>query len=190
MSESTIARIKGDEGGFIHPRVIENFINTNPDKFFGYKADASSIKREDWGSMKEALKKGYTQYGDPSETAWFNISGYIYLRKDDEDSFGRSIFYSYNNIRGEEDKLRVAGEGIVITNFTYLSLGSDDEAKYIMTQLLTQFGGWYEENDCSDDINLTPYKGSPDAGYAPPRFVTLQDVYEKFGEYVIIKDFM
>lgn len=188
MSESTIARLKGDEGGFIHPRVIENFINSNPDKFFGYRADASRVKRENIERIEKALEKGYTQYGDSSEDYWYDVAGSIILSKEGKD--GRYLFYSYHNVRCEEDKLHVAGEGVVISNFTYLSLGCDDEAKHIMIQLLTQFGGWYEENDCADDINLIPYKGSPDSGYAPPRFVTLQDVYEKFGEYVIIQDFM
>lgn len=184
MSESTIARLKGDKSGFVHPKLIEDYINSNPDKFFGYKAEVRGIKREDWGEISE-LKEGYHNYSDSSETKQYNISGWITLSLNGNEK--RSMFYSYNNIRYQDDVLNVVGEGKVITNYTWLSLGCDHWAQNVMIELLSYFGGWYEADDCAEDTRLIPYKETSEGDYKPPRFVTLQDVYDKFGEYVIIQ---
>lgn len=188
MSESTIARLKGDKSGFVHPRLVENYINSNPDKFLGYRAEIRGIKREDYGEISE-LKKGYHNYSDSTETQQYSISGWVLLLSPDGTE-KRSIFYSYNNIRYQDDVLKVAGIGKVVSNYTYLSLGYNEEATIIMKELLYYFGGWYEENDCDDNMGgcLIPYQSSPNEGYKPPRFVTMKDIYEKFGEFVIIKD--
>ena len=54
----------------------------------------------------------------------------------------------------------------------------------ISHMLATYYGGWVEDNDCSDLSYVRFDKGSDTS--KPIRHVTLEDVYKAFGEIVII----
>lgn len=56
-----------------------------------------------------------------------------------------------------------------------------------MRDLVLQFGGWIDENDC-DDEDYYPISKDADGNISPVLLVTMEDIYQKFGGVVIIKD--
>ena len=60
--------------------------------------------------------------------------------------------------------------------------------KKIIKELVAYFGGgWIDENDC-DDEEYYPIELNNDGSVKPVKYVTMNDIYEKFGCVVIIKD--
>ena len=80
------------------------------------------------------------------------------------------------------------GEERMLYYYTpYLSLSYGLDSIAIMKLIAKEFGGWLTENDCDEDKE--PYHIEKSTGItAIVRKVTLQEVYDKFGEIVIIKD--
>ena len=56
-----------------------------------------------------------------------------------------------------------------------------------MRDLVSQFGGWIDENDC-DDEDYYPISKDTDGNITPVILVTMEEIYQKFGGVVIIKD--
>ena len=46
-------------------------------------------------------------------------------------------------------------------------------------------GGWIDENDC-DTKEYYPIELNPDGNIKPVQYVTMNDIYEKFGSVVVI----
>lgn len=70
---------------------------------------------------------------------------------------------------------------------TYLSLGCWGNSVDIMKELVAHFGGgWIDENDC-DDKEYYPVELNVDKSIKPVQYVTMNDIYEKFGNVVIIE---
>lgn len=100
----------------------------------------------------------------------------------------RKLFYLYNNHNYYENKEYYKERNLidmVTSEKTYLSLGYWGNAVEIMKQLVTEFGGWIDENDC-DDITFYPIKKQSDTSIKPVIKVTMEDIYNKFGGIVVI----
>ena len=57
----------------------------------------------------------------------------------------------------------------------------------IIKEIVAHFGGgWIDENDC-DDEDYYPIELNVDGSIKQVQYITMEDVYEKFGSVVIIK---
>lgn len=55
-----------------------------------------------------------------------------------------------------------------------------------MKEIVAHFGGgWVDENDC-DDKEYYPIETNPDRSIRPVQYVTMEEIYEKFGSVVVI----
>ena len=71
---------------------------------------------------------------------------------------------------------------------TYLSLGFWGNSVEIMKEIIAHFGGgWIDENDC-DDKTYYPIMINEDGSIKPVQYITMNDIYEKFGSVVIITE--
>ena len=116
--------------------------------------------------------------GGVSEKVYDKImyDGYIYFKYKEEQ---RSIFYISEHPKGKSYTEVDDGE------YTYVSLGHNELAEEIIESIVAEFGGYYDRDDC-DDEGFVPI--SKDGRFKPIRRVTMEEVYEKFGEVVIIED--
>lgn len=172
MSVDTKGRLIGK---VTHEQIL-NFIKQKYDK------DAfSGVKKEyydynvDWEHIK---------YGDENH---YVESGFIYFKTLNGNK--RQMFYYYSNIN-HLDNLKFYSEcglkDMVMSEVTILNLGCNTEAVEIMRDVVTEFGGWIDENDC-DDKEYYPVLKNPDGTIKEVIYVTMEEVYEKFGGVVIIK---
>ena len=69
--------------------------------------------------------------------------------------------------------------------YTYISLGHNELAEEIIESIVTEFGGYIDYNDCDSKGFVAIAK---EGRFKPIRRVTMEEVYEKFGEVVIIID--
>ena len=77
---------------------------------------------------------------------------------------------------------------MVLHETTTISLGRDKNSVDIIKTLVAQFGGgWIDENDC-DDNDFYPIEMDADGNIKPVIYVTMEEIYEKFGGVVIIKE--
>ena len=102
--------------------------------------------------------------------------GFIYFKMNNE---GRSMFY----VSESGDKYDEVEQG----KYTSISLGHDDNAIKIIREIVTEFEGYIEENDC-DDKGFEPIIKNSDGTIKPVIRVTMEEIYEKFGGVVIIED--
>lgn len=56
-----------------------------------------------------------------------------------------------------------------------------------MKKIVTEFGGWLDENDC-DDEPYYPVDKNPDGSIKPIIRVTMEEINTKFGDTVLIID--
>lgn len=121
-----------------------------------------------------------------TDKSWYIDSGYILFNYKD---FGDMYYYYSSEGRNEnydywvEKGLKEMAE----TETTTLSMYSCKDNINLMRQIAAEFGGWIDENDCDEELFHEIVK-SPDGTIKPVRYVTMQEVYEKFGEIVVIKD--
>lgn len=58
----------------------------------------------------------------------------------------------------------------------------------IIKEIVAHFGGgWVDENDC-DDKEYYPIEVNTDGSVKPIKYVTMKDIYEKFGSVVVITE--
>ena len=69
--------------------------------------------------------------------------------------------------------------------YTYISLGHNELAEDIIGSIVSEFGGYYDRNDCDDEGFIPVEK---EGRFKPIRRVTMKEIYEKFGEVVIIEE--
>ena len=75
---------------------------------------------------------------------------------------------------------------MVESETTYLSLGYWGSSIEIIKEIVAHFGGgWIDENDC-DDKEYYPIELDVDGNIKPVQYVTMNDIYEKFGSVVVI----
>lgn len=71
--------------------------------------------------------------------------------------------------------------------YTSISLGYNDNAISIIREIVTEFGGYIDENDC-DDKGFEPIIKNTDGTIKPVFRITMEEIYEKFGGVVIIEE--
>lgn len=121
------------------------------------------------------------QYGNEKP---YSVCTYIDFSYDDR---RLNMFMWYSNINTYENYNYYADYGLenmVTSETTHASLYYCEESKEIARKLVTAFGGWIDYNDCDEEPYVRINKGTE----APKkvRHVTLEEVYEAFGEVVII----
>ena len=165
--------------GYIKPEYLLNYIKQK------YDANATmTIRTLDYGekSKLDFIKETY----DESDK-WLIEEGRInFIDGIDQ----RSLFYMHDNINSYENLEYHAKNGLedmVKQEKTSLSLGCWGNSVEIMRDLVSQFGGWIDENDC-DDEDYYPISKDTDGNITPVILVTMEEIYQKFGGVVIIKD--
>lgn len=174
MGVDTLGKLKGN----IEPEKILNFI-----KFKYDKNATSDVKTQKYKPFRE-LSFVKERYGD--STYWECTSGTIHF-KDGEDT--RTLFYSYNNMNSYENIEFYAQNGLeemVKSETTCISLGCWGNSVDIIKSIVTEFGGWIDENDC-DDKEYYPILKDSNGKIKPVIYITMEDIYKKFGGVVIIK---
>jgi hypothetical protein len=174
MGVDTHGRLKGH----ILPEDILNFIKQKIDCKAKISIDTTFVKR-----LTECnnIKKVY----DDSEY-WTTNHGFIYFTS--KEGNYRSLFYSYDNVNFYENLdyfSKLGLRDLVVSETTSLSLGYNEEAVEIMTEIVAEFGGWIDKDDC-DDEPYEPVIKNADGTIKPVYHVSINDVYDKFGGVVII----
>jgi len=101
------------------------------------------------------------------------------------------IFYNYSNINIFEDLSYYSNlhlENMVLSETTTIISFCDTDNVDIIKQMIAHFGGgWLDENNC-DDISFYPIELNVDSTIKPVKYVTMKEIYDKFGCIVVIKD--
>lgn len=172
MGVDTVGKLKGR----VTQEQVLNFIRQRYDKNATSYVDKSYCGNEPTWEHKK--------YGDDK---FFCESGYIQFKSKYNNQ--RNLFYSYTNINSFENLKYYEKYGLkdmVLSEKTHIGLGHDEEAIQIIKEIVTEFGGWIDENDC-DDKEFYPILKNSDGSIKPVYYVTMEDIYEKFGGVVIIK---
>ena len=177
MSVDTHGKIKG----FVRHEEILNFIRQKWDK----DARDTVEKRIDCPMSECNWKYKVNEHSEDNEN-WYTICGFICFKYNDED---RMLFYSYENLNHYENLDFYSKHNLrdmVETETTYLSLGCCGSSVEIIKEIIAHFGGgWIDENDC-DGKEYYPIELNPDKNIKPVQYVTMNDIYEKFGSVVVI----
>lgn len=177
MSIDTHGKIKG----FVRHEDILNFIRQKWDKNV-----KDSIEKEITCPVSKCnWKYKINEHSEDNEN-WYSIHGFIYFKHNGED---RMLFYMYENLNhfdNQELYLKHGLKDMVEMETTYLSLGCWGNSVDIIKELVAHFGGgWIDENDC-DDKEYYPVELNVDESIKPVQYVTMNDIYEKFGNNVVI----
>jgi len=174
MGVDTKAKLKGN----ILPEQILNFIRHK------YDATASiSVKKEKYGMIGEheiRYDKGFIRY---------TTSGFISFKYNDTK---RNLFYCKSNYNTIQDLEYYEKNGMidlvemVKSETTSISLGCWGSSVDIIKEITTHFGGWVDEDD-SDDKDYYYIDKIEDSSIKPVIYVTMEDIYKKFGGVVAIK---
>ena len=165
MSVDTKVRLKGCVEIEAILEFVRNKFDANADIFM------KSITEYDDDVVREFYKKGII--ADSYAEKPYIMSGYVVFNYNNSK---RMMFVSYDSLNFSEN--------MVNAETTFLNLGYNDDAVKIMTEIVKAYGGWIDYND-SDDEEYVYFE----AGAEVPkkvRHVTMREVYEKFGEVVII----
>lgn len=166
---------KGRLIGRVKPEEVLNFIKQK------YDANAMSDVKRRYDDYEFTWK--HEKYGDEKP---YTESGSIYFKDGDNN---RKLFYYYTNVNSFENLelySELGLEDMVKSETTQLILGYWGNSANIMTDLATEFGGWIDENDC-DDESYYPIIKNSEGSIRPVIYVTMDEIYEKFGGVVVIK---
>ena len=177
MSVDTHGRIKG----FVRHEEILNFIRQKWDK-----EAKDEVTKTIYHPISECNWEHKINEHSEDDENWYSVSGFICFKYHNEN---RMLFYMYDNINHYEN-LEYYSEynlkDMVEAETTYISLGCWGSSVEIITELVSHFGGgWIDENDC-DDREYHPIELKIDGSIKPVQYVTMNDIYEKFGGLVII----
>ena len=176
MSIDTHGKIKGK---ISHDDILD-YIRKNIDK------DAKgSISTNSYGKISEfdyGVKEIYTD-----DDIHALVSGFIDFTSRNGNK--RNLFYMYQNINTYENLetyKRYGLEDMVKAETTYLSLGCNDEAVQIISELVAAFGGgWIDENDC-DGYEYYPIELDEDGNIIPVCFTDDESKASFFDGTVIV----
>lgn len=171
-----------DTHGKLKGRVLAEDILNYIQQKYDPKATMEISKSNYGTNERDYIKQRYDNSG--CTLGW---SGFIDFF-DGKDN--RQLFYSYDNTNSYENLDYYANynlDGMVKSETTYISLGYWNNSVEIIKAIVTEFGGWIDENDC-DNEPYYPIIKNPDGTIKPVIRVTMQDIYEKFGGTVIITD--
>jgi len=167
---------KGYLIGNVKSEEILNFIRQKHDKNATSRVKKELINYEiDWEHIKHGEEKSYREVGF---IEFVTKTGQV-----------RSLFYFYSNINSLENYgyYEALGlEDMVRSDKTSVQLGFNGESVEIIKELVSEFGGWIDENDC-DEFSFYQIIKNSDGTIKPVFRVTMNEIYEKFGGVVIIK---
>lgn len=169
MSVDTKGKLKGK----VSIEDVANFI----EKKFGI---VTSIRKSKDSVYEEAdYMKEF--YGDIPTTETAYISFEYNCEK-------RNIFYFYSNYNTYENLEMYSEYGLeemVKSETTDLIIGCWGSSVEIMKSIVAHFGGWVDEDDCDDNEYYEIEKS--DDKIKPVKVVTMEEIYQMFGEKVVIK---
>lgn len=179
MGADTHGKIRG----FVRHEDIFNFIVQKYDE-----NAVCDIKNRVNSPLSECdWKYKINEHSEDNEN-WYSISGRIDFNYHGEE---RSLFYVYDNLNSYENINFYSEHGLkdmVLSETTYLSLGFWGSSVEIIKEIVAHFGGgWVDENDC-DDKEYYPIEVNTDGSIKPAQYVTMKDIYEKFGSVVVITE--
>lgn len=177
MGVDTHGKIKG----FVRHEDIFNFIVQKYDK-----NAVCNIKKGINSPLSECgWKYKINEHSEDNEN-WYSITERIDFNYHGEE---RSLFYVYDNLNSYENINFYSEHGLkdmVLSETTYISLGFWGSSVGIVKEIVAHFGGgWVDENDC-DDKEYYPIEINTDGSIKPIQYVTMNDIYEKFGSVVVI----
>jgi len=169
--------VRGKLKGYISPQEVLNFIQQTID------SNAKSYVRiRDCGIADyDWIKERYD-----TTNKWIIINGYIDFT--DKNGELRSLFYCYKNVNSYENLeyySKYGLEDMVKSETTDIMLDCHGESVNVIKSIVTEFGGWIDENDC-DDEEYYPIEKDSNGNIKQVFHVTMEDIYEKFGGIVII----
>lgn len=177
------ADTKGWIKGYVSHEEILNFIRQKWDK-----NATDEVKKHTINSIKECTWDYKINPHSEDNENWYSVYGFITFSYQDE---VRDLFYDYDNVNHLEnlEYYREYGlEELVTFETTYISLGTWGNSVEIIKALVAQFGGgWVDENNC-DDEQPYPIELDADKSIKPVKIVRMEDIYEKFGCIVKIKE--
>lgn len=180
MSVDTRVRLVGR----IEAEAVAEWIKANVDKDVKLaEFYVTRIKEEEYDIYIEE-NKIKASYSD-DKTLW-SISNWIMFNYNNR---RRTIFYYYSPLNWYEnlEYYKPLGlEEMVKSETTYLSMGCDRDSKNLMETIVKAFGGWIDYDDCDDEEYVKFEKDSDTPTIV--RHITMKDVYEAFGGFVVIDD--
>ena len=125
-------------------------------------------------------QKGYINVGimrkdkmEVKECGTYYSSVITFDDKDDK----RMIFVLYDTYQGDVKTLVNEGEDIDLNNiYTQISLGFWNNSEKIIKDIIDEYGGYIDVNDC-DDIGYKPIKLDSKSNTRPVINVTMKDIY-------------
>lgn len=166
MGVDTYGKLRGK----VEIEEVANFISQKFEVEVTFKS-----RTENYGYQREHKKP------------WLSTTGWIDFKYKDEN---RSVFYIYCNINHKENLEYYAKHGLrdmVETHTTHVGLGYWGNSVEIIKAIVTEFGGWIDENDC-DEEEYYPIEKDSDGDIKPVIRVTRKEINEKFGAVVIIEE--
>lgn len=169
--------VRGKLKGYISPQEVLNFIQQTID------SNAKSYVRiRDCGIADyDWIKERYD-----TTNKWIITNGYIDFT--DKNGESRSLFYCYKNVNSYENLeyySKYGLEDMVKSETTDIMLDCHGESVNVIKSIVTEFGGWIDENDC-DNEEYCPIEKDSNGNIKQVFHVTMEDIYEKFGGIVII----
>ena len=181
MSVSTYGKIKG----FVRWEEVLNYIKQKYDS-----TAKSDISRSNAMPLTECHFNYTVNPHSEDETMYYYDCGFIFFKLNGE---RRQLFYYYSNINTLESLEEYEQNGLYDSvemeksEVTTISLGHFGDSVEVITDIITHFGGgWIDKNDCDDEA-YCPIIPNPDGSIKPVKYVTMDEVYEKFGCVVVIK---
>ena len=168
---------KGKLKGYVSPQEVLNFIKQTID------SNAKSyVELKDYGIAEyDWIKERYDNTNKRLTT-----SGFInFTSKQGEQ---RSLFYCYNNVNSYENLEYYSEYGLenmVKSETTDIMLGCYGDSVEVIKSIVTEFGGWIDENDCNDR-EYYPIEKDSNGNIKQVFHISMEDIYEKFGGVVII----
>ena len=168
---------KGKLKGYVSPQEVLNFIKQTIDS-----NAKSHVELKDYGIAEyDWIKERYD-----NTNKWLITSGFInFTSKQGEQ---RSLFYCYNNVNSYENLEYYSEYGLenmVKSETTDIMLGCYGDSVEVIKSIVTEFGGWIDENDC-DDKEYYPIEKDSNGNIKQVFHISMEDIYEKFGGVVII----
>lgn len=174
--------IKANIRGYVKHTDIINFIRQR------YKTDVNTdVTSRNYGKLESLTFPFTTHPKHEQDTEWTITGGSIWFNYKGQVI---NIFYFYSNINTFENRDYYEKHNLlnmVNSETTHLSMCIVGDITIIEDIIRHFSGGWLDRNDC-DDIPYEPIPADNCEDIKPIRTVTLQEVYEKFGEVVIIED--
>ena len=172
--------------GHIEPEQVFSVIR----ELFDKNATMDKVKKTIYKPFHE-IEFDFESY-DKNDTVWYSVYTRINFTYNGEK---RSIFVHYDNVNTFEGEDYYVEKDprlyeMVHSVKTSLSFGAWGSSVEIMRKLVTVFGGWIDDNDCDEESYYYVEKDtSPDNIVVKPvRAVTMEEIYEMFGEVVKIVD--